>query len=110
MIKVKLFLNASAAALLLGTTLGLAAPVMASEGFATAGVKLEDLNLSTVSGQRALARRTASAIEVVCPLRGSIASAPRADARVAHRECARSVRVSVQQQLGEQGTRALALN
>lgn len=109
MIKLKLS-RAVSAALLLSAAMGLSASVVASESVATAVVKLDDLNLATSNGQRALARRTASAIEAVCPLRGSIASGPRADVRAARRECAKMVRVSMQQQLGDQGVRALALN
>ena len=106
---VKRIPRVTAAALLLGAALGMAVPAIsvAGDGAATASVRIADLNLSVKSGQRMLERRTASAINKVCPLRGSIAG-PRSSALKAHRECAQSVRNSVQEQLLERGGRQVA--
>lgn len=102
-------LRASAAVLVLGTAIGLSVPAISLAGGkpATAVVQVNDLNLATASGMRALENRTAAAIEKVCPLRGSIAG-PRSNSYTAHRECAQSVRFSVQQQIRERGGRPVA--
>lgn len=95
--------------LVLCAALGLSAPAISIAGGkpATAVVQIHDLNLATANGQRTLERRTASAIDKVCPFRGSIAG-PRSSSRTAHRECAQAVRMSVQQQLRERGGRPVA--
>jgi UrcA family protein len=102
-------LRAPAAVLVFGAALGLSVPVISLAGGkpATAAVQVSDLNLATASGRRALENRTASAIDKVCPLRGSIAG-PRSSSYSEHRECAQAVRNSVQQQLHERGGRPVA--
>lgn len=105
----KKLLRAPAAVLVMGAALGLSMPAVSLAGGkpATAVVQVNDLNLATASGKRTLENRTASAIDKVCPLRGSIAG-PRSSSRTAHRECAQAVRLSVQQQLRERGARPVA--
>lgn len=107
-IEAKKLLRVPATALLLGAALGMSVPAISLAGPpATASVQVSDLNLSTVSGQRKLERRTARAIEEVCPVSGSATSA-RATSSAAHRECAQSVRSSVKEQLDDRGARAVA--
>jgi UrcA family protein len=105
----KKVLRAPAAVLVLGAAIGLSVPAISLAGGkpATAVVQVNDLNLATASGMRALENRTAAAIEKVCPLRGSIAG-PRSNSYTAHRECAQAVRLSVQQQIRERGGRPVA--
>lgn len=99
------------ATLLLGAALGLGLPAIsladATDSATTTTVKVADLNLSTTNGQRKLEKRTASAIEAVCPSRGSAASS-RSASNAEYRECAQSVRADVKQQLDERGSRAMA--
>ena len=78
----KKILRAPAAALLLAGAFGLCAPAISIAGAkpATAVVQASDLNLSTARGKRTLERRTASAINKVCPLRGSVVNG-RTDSR-----------------------------
>jgi UrcA family protein len=103
------FLRAPVAALLFVAALGASVPAtaLANDKVATARVQVSDLDLSTARGQRGLERRTANAIEQVCPLRGS-AMGPRSTTNAAHRECAQSVRLSVKEQVGDHGARAVA--
>jgi UrcA family protein len=103
------FLRAPVAALLFVAALGVSVPAtsVANDKLATVRVQVSDLNLSTADGQRNLERRTANAIEQVCPLRGS-ATGSRSTTQAAHRECAQSVRLSVKEQLGDHGARAVA--
>jgi UrcA family protein len=105
----KKIVTAPTAALLLAGALGICAPAISVAGAkpATAVVQASDLNLATARGQRTLERRTASAINKVCPLRGSVAG-PRSNSLTAYRECAQSVRNSVKQQLAERGGRSVA--
>jgi UrcA family protein len=107
--EMKNILRAPAAVLVFGAAIGLSVPAISLAGGkpATAVVQVNDLNLATASGMRALENRTAAAIEKVCPLRGSIAG-PRSNSYTAHRECAQSVRFSVQQQIRERGGRPVA--
>lgn len=98
------------ATLLLGAALGLGLPAISladAQDAATTTVKVADLNLSTASGQRKLEKRTASAIEQVCPAQGSAASS-RSTSSAEHRACAQTVRAEVKQQLDERGSRAMA--
>jgi len=101
--------RAPAAALVIAATFGVCAPAIsaADEKAVTAVVQASDLNLATANGQRTLERRTASAIDKVCPLRGSLAVG-RADSTAAYRQCASSVRASVKQQLTDRGGRPVA--
>jgi UrcA family protein len=105
----KTILRAPAAALLLVGALAITAPAVSLAGGkpATAVVQASDLNLSTAQGKRTLDRRTASAINKVCPLRGSVAG-PRPNSHSAYVECAQTVRNSVKQQLIERGGRSVA--
>jgi UrcA family protein len=90
------------AALLLGATLGTSVPAVCVAGNepVTATVQIADLNLATTHGKKTLARRTASAVDKVCPVRGSIAG-PRGGYATARRECAQTVHSSVEKQLVE---------
>jgi UrcA family protein len=103
----KKILRSPAAALLLGGAIAMTAPAISIAGAppATAVVQASDLNLATANGQRTLKRRTESAIDKVCPLRGSVVGS---NSGAAHRECAQSVRNSVKQQLIERGGRSVA--
>jgi UrcA family protein len=102
--------RAPAAALLVTAALGLSVPAAsfaADRDVLTARVKVSDLNLSTASGQRQLARRTSSAIEQVCPARGS-AAGPRSSSRNAYRACEQEVRNSVKTQVEALRARPMA--
>lgn len=103
-IEARKFMRVPVAALLVSGALGVSLPAVANDEQPTASFQISDLNLSTARGQHKLERRTAAAIEQVCPARGSAAS-PRARAGADHRECAQSVRQSVKLQLGESGSR-----
>lgn len=102
-------LRVPAAALLLAAALGVTIPAVSlANEEAKASVQVSDLNLASKGDQRRLERRTAAAIEQVCPLRGSV-SGPRAITNAARRECVQTVRASVKQQLDERGARAVAV-
>ena len=105
----KRILRVPATALLLVGAIGLCTPAIGVAGAKpeTAVVQASDLNLATARGKRTLERRTASAINKVCPLRGSVVNG-RTDSRSAYRECAQSVRNSVKQQLVDRGGRPVA--
>ncbi len=106
----KNFWRAPVAALLVTAALGLSVPAAsfaADRDVLTARVKVSDLNLSTAKGQRQLERRTSSAVEKVCPARGS-AAGPRASSRTAYRACEQEVRNSVKQQVGDLRSRPMA--
>lgn len=106
-IEAKKFMRIPVAALLIGGALGVSLPAVANEELSTAKVQISDLNLATASGKHKLERRTAEAIEQVCPERGS-AAGTRAVTSAAHRECAQSVRQSVKQHVDERGGRPVA--
>lgn len=102
----KKYLRVPVAAALLAAA-GFAVPTITLAGPPVARVQVSDLNLATKGGQRSLERRTASAIDRVCPERGS-AAGPRSRGSAAHHECAQSVRSSVQQQLRDRGAHPVA--
>ncbi|MET0281705.1 MAG: UrcA family protein [Steroidobacteraceae bacterium] len=93
----KRLLRAPAAALLLAAAVGVSVPAVtlaAERDQLTARVKVSDLNLGSAEGQRKLERRTSTAIDKVCPTRGS-AAGPRASSRTAYRFCVHVARNSV---------------
>jgi UrcA family protein len=101
--------GAGAAALLLAGAIAGFMPVAASaaEQLKTTVVRASDLKLDTAKGQRILQRRTAWAIDRVCPMPGSVLDS-RSGSTVSYQECAQSVRNSVQQQLQQRGIQSAA--
>jgi UrcA family protein len=82
------------------------ATMMPMTGFAndtaTSKVQVSDLNLAKAKDQRKLERRTAAAIDQVCPERGSAVGGTPAASRAAYRKCAQTARADVQRQLTQQ--------
>lgn len=90
----------ASAAVLLAAAFGMTVPVMGfADDQATAKVQVSDLNLAKAKDQRKLDRRTAAAIDQVCPDRGSAVSGSPAAARAAYRKCAQTARADVQRQV-----------
>lgn len=97
----KKILGRASAALLLAAAFGMASASVADEPTAKAAVQVSDLNLHKAKDQRKLERRTAAAINQVCPDRGS-AIGPPAASSAAYRECAQTVRADVKRQVNQQ--------
>ena len=103
------FAGAKSATLLLASAFAIGIPVagMAGTELRTTVVRASDLKLDTPEGQRILQRRTAWAIDRVCPMPGSMLDS-RSGSTMSYQECAQSVRNSVQQQLQQRGIRSIA--
>lgn len=101
--------GARSATLLLASAFAMAMPVagIAGNELRSTVVRASDLKLDTAEGQRLLQRRTAWAIDRVCPMPGSMLDS-RSGSTMSYRECAQSVRNSVQQQLEQRGIRSVA--
>ena len=104
------YVGARSAALLLVSAIAMAMPVarVAGNELRTTIVRASDLKLDTAKGQRILQRRTARAIDRVCPMPGSALDS-RSGSTMSYWECAQSVRNSVQLQLQQRGIRSVAL-
>lgn len=88
------------AAVLLAAAFGTMVPVASfADEPATSKVQVSDLNLAKAKDQRKLERRTAAAIDEVCPERGSAIGGSPAASRAAYRKCAQTARADVQRQV-----------
>lgn len=87
--------------LMLVMALGVALPTISVAEEANEKVVVGDLNLAKKKDQRKLESRTLTAINNVCPSRGSAVYGRSAASYTAYRECAQAVQESVQRQLNE---------